>query len=327
MAAATAPQAAAAGWLAAFTFWSAIPIGCLLVLMIHRLTGGRWGDSLRPALAPAAAQVPLLFVLAVPVLVSIGILYPWSHGEGAKPDVLAGYLNVPLFLIRTVVALAGWSALAIVLPRLRRLAGQLAAALGLVFHGVIISLVAVDWMLSLAPPFISSSFGASVAICSSPPRWHSRRWPRRNGRTIRRRGDLGGLLLTSVLGLTYVDFMALLVVWYGDLPAKVSWFVARTELPWSALAAAAFLFGALIPILALLSSRVRNARSPLRIVGLSVLAGLAFYQAYLVIPRFGALALIPTLLAFTTIGLLLAGLALGDDAPAVRLARSIARGR
>ena len=40
------PRLAAAGWLIAFIYVSAVPLGCLELMMIHRLTGGSWGDEL-----------------------------------------------------------------------------------------------------------------------------------------------------------------------------------------------------------------------------------------------------------------------------------------
>jgi hypothetical protein len=49
----------ARGWLVAFVFWSGIPAGSLVLLLIHRLTGGRWGERLAPALRPAAGAAPL----------------------------------------------------------------------------------------------------------------------------------------------------------------------------------------------------------------------------------------------------------------------------
>ena len=88
-------------------------------------------------------------------------------------------------------------------------------------------------------------------------------------------GDVGGLLLATVLGITYIDFMAVLVIWYGDIPREEIWFVERDRLPWTLLAAAAFVLTSLGPVLALLLSRVRNARRPLRAVGICVLLGVA----------------------------------------------------
>ncbi len=106
-----------------------------------------------------------------------------------------------------------------------------------------------------------------------------------------------------MLGITYIDFMAVLVIWYGDLPREEAWFVARDGLPWSALAVAAFILVSLLPILALMLSRVRNARNPLRVVGLGILVGLACYDAYLIAPPSGALALLSGLVAIVGIGL------------------------
>jgi hypothetical protein len=102
--------------------------------------------------------------------------------------------------------------------------------------------------------------------------------------------------------------MAVLVVWYGDLPREEAWFVARDQLPWAALALIAFLLASLLPVLALLLARVRNARRPLRAVGACVLVGLVCYDAYLLAPPGGAMALVTALIAILGIGLALIGI-------------------
>lgn len=307
----TAPRAVAGGWLTAFAFWSEVPIGSLVLLMIHRLTGGRWGKSLRPALQPAASLIPLLFALAIPIVLAITILYPWSAKVGAKPDVLTYYLNMPFFVVRSVIALAGWSMLAVALPRVQGPAGQVLSGVGLVFHGVVISLVSVDWILSTEPPFISSSFGASVAITQIVVALAFAAVLAPESADDPVRGDIGGLLLASVLGITYVNFMALLVIWYGDLPPKVSWFTERIRFPWLELGVGAFILCSLIPVVALLPGHLRNSRSALRLIGFCVLVGLTLYHVFLVVPPFGNAALLPAALAIALIGLLLVALVAG----------------
>ena len=341
-----APNVAAAGWLVGFVFWSSVAVGSLLLMMIHRLTGGRWGLALRPTLEPLAATIPLLFLLIVPVFLAIPLLYPWSGGTGVvKPDVLTGYLNVPWFIGRSLIALAGWSVLAMLLARTDGQRGMLLAALGLTFHCVVIGPIGFDWILSVAPPFASSSFGASLAVtqliaalafvlalpfplpegervASEASRVRgsvtidSER-PTPQPSTLRGEGaqalelvagDLGGLLLACTLGITYIDFMAVLVIWYGDVPRTVAWFVARDHLPWTALAVAAFLLVSLIPFGVLILARVRRSRAALRIVAAGVIVGLFCYDTYLVAPSFGAGTVLSALLATMAIGLLLAAL-------------------
>jgi hypothetical protein len=305
-----APRTAAAGWLVGFVLWSQIPIGSLVLMMIHRLTGGRWGEALHPAFTSAARFVPLLFVLIVPIFVAIPLLTPWAHHHGdVKADVVSYYLNQPFFIGRSLIAIAGWSALAFLLPRIAGPSGQALAALGLVFHAVVISAVSVDWVLSIEPPFISSSFGASVAITQliAALAWAVRWSPPAQEDVVA--GDIGGLMLAFVLAITYVDFMAFLVMWYSDLPSWMSWFVERDHFPWTLLAAGTFVLGSAAPILALLLARVRNGVRELRAVAISVLAGLALYYAWLIAPPFSGRALAAAVLAIIAIGLIFAAAA------------------
>ncbi len=301
------PKAAAAAWLVGFAFWSQVLVGSLLLIMIHRLTSGRWGEIIAPALLQNAAAVPLLSLLAIPLFVAIPALYPWwNHAGEIKPDVLSRYLNAPFFIVRTVIALAGWSTLAILLPRTAGARGRLLAAVGLAFHCVIVSSVAIDWYLSLEAPFTSSSFGASVAVTQliAAMACAVLLAPEAEGdENIR---DLGALLLAFVLGITYIDFMAVLVIWYGDLPREEVWFVERNALPWPLFAAGAFVLVSIIPTFSLMLARVRRSRAALRLLGAGVLLGLALYDIYLIAPPFGATSLPAALLALSAIGLFLA---------------------
>lgn len=303
------PKAAAAGWLAGFVFWMQILVGSLTLVMIHRLTGGRWGELVAPIVEPATAAVPLLIPLAVPLFIAIPALYPWlGHADAIKPDVVSYYLNVPSFVVRALLALVGWSALALLLPRVNGHTGRLLAAQGLVFHALIVSSVSIDWYLSLEAPFTSSSFGASVAVSAlvGALAWAALAAPMpRDDPAI---GDIGALFLATILGITYIDFMVVLVIWYGDLPREEIWFVERDHWPWAAFAVAAFLCTSLLPVLALLLASVRRARGPLRAVGGCTLIGLACYDVYLVAPPAGGRAVLTALLAVIGIGLALCGL-------------------
>jgi hypothetical protein len=302
------PKAAAFGWLIGFLFWAQILIGSLTLIMIHRLTAGRWGEIIAPAIESAAAILPLLIVLAVPVFVAIPLLYPWPHAPDAiKPDVLSHYLNTPGYIVRALVALFGWSTLALLLPRLGARGGQLLAAVGLVFHALVISSVSIDWYLSVAAPFTSSSFGGSIAVTAllGALAWAVVIAPAAEDDPAI--GDVGALMLATVLGITYIDFMAVLVIWYGDLPREEIWFVTRGRLPWQIFAIASFVLGSLLPIFSLMLPHVRNRRRPLRAIGLCILVGLACYDAYLIAPPSPTPALAAALLAVLGIGLVVLG--------------------
>ena len=301
------PAPVAAGWLIGFVFWSQVLVGCLLLIMIHRLTGGRWSEISAPVLLPSAAALPMLLLFAIPLFVAIPAIYPWIHRPAEiKPDVISHYLNTPFFIVRSLIVLVGWAVFSVLLLRIAGAWGALLAAFGLAFHALVINSVAVDWYLSEAAPFTSSSFGASIAVIQliAGMAWVTTIGPEDEG--DRHVSDLGALLLAFVLGITYIDFMAVLVIWYGDLPHEEKWFVLRT--PWLPLGVAAFFLISVVPIFALMPSRVRGSRLALRWLGVTVLAGLALYDAYLIAPPFGVVSLFWALLSLIAMGFVLAAL-------------------
>jgi hypothetical protein len=289
LAAFVAPRSAAQGWLAAFVFWSGISVGALVLLLTHRLTGGRWGETLAPALLPLAGLMPLAALAYLPLAAGTVAIFPWAADPGSLPPGVASiYLNGPAFLIRSGVALAGWSLLSVLVVQGR--CTILVAALGLAFHGLIVGVVAVDWILSLEPPFTSSAFGAGIAIQQilSALAVAALLAPERSAPAAR---DLAGLTITALLGVVYLDFMSYVVAWYGNLPDKAAWYLRREEAGWAWPLGAAFLVGAVIPFAGLLSGRVRASRGALRAVGALILIGVWLHVLWLVAPAFGSGAL------------------------------------
>jgi hypothetical protein len=315
-------DALARGWLVAWLVWSAVPVGSLVWMLIHRVTGGGWGEALAPALRPAAALVPLAALAFLGVALALPALYPWAADAGAvKPDVTELYLDPALFDLRAGVTLAGWSVLAVLCLAGR--CGPLAAALGLSFYGLTISLVAIDWILSVEPHFTSSAFAAGIALHQllaalawaaivSPP-----------GLDGRRASDLAGLILATLLGVLYIGLMSYIVAWYGDLPAKADWYLKRGTGAWIAVLVAGLAAGGVLPFLGLLFAGVRRSAAALRVVGLLVLIGVALHLAWYVLPAYGTDAGLAALFALA--GLVL--LALVSGPVGRRLARIRPAGR
>lgn len=274
------------GWLLAWTIATAVPAGSLVLLLIHRITGGRWGEALAPVLRPAALCLPLAALAFLPVMLGTHAIYPWaaSAGAAAKPDVARYYLNPLLFDLRAAVTLVGWSVLAALIATER--ANRLVAGLGLAFFGLTVSLVAVDWILSLEPHFVSSAFAAGIAIedllaalalaaVVSPGRLEAQD-----------ASDLAALMLATLSGVVYIALMAFIVAWYGDLPAKAAWYLRRGEAPWLPVILTSLVAGGVLPFGLLLFGSVRRSRAALRPVGLLVLLGIALHRAWLILPAF-----------------------------------------
>lgn len=303
------PRSAAAGILVAFLFWSGVSIGGLTALMIHRLTGGAWGFANARAFELAAGALPFVAAFAVVIFALVPALYPWSGGTtGSVADVGRWYLNGPLFAVHSCIAFGGWFAIYLLL-RLPGTAGVLAAGFGLAFHGLIIGVVGLDWIQSIEPPFFSSSFGASLAFTQLLAAFAAAAILAPVNETERATSDLGGLMLATILGLTYIDFMALLIVWYGDLPHKVIWFVRREAFPWPTIAIAMFVLVSVVPTFHLLLASVRRDRRRLRAVATTILVGIALYDVWLVGPAGSPASILTALFAIVATGAFLGALA------------------
>ncbi|CCD90797.1 conserved membrane hypothetical protein [Bradyrhizobium sp. ORS 375] len=302
------------GWLVGFAIWSSVPIGSMTLLMIHRLTGGTWGVAARPVLRPAAALMPMVLIAIVPILASLPSIYPWAADPGRVPaDVARWYLSSPWFVLRALVTLAGWSVLGLVFAM--RAGSRLLAALGLAFFGLTISLVSVDWYLSVEPDYVATAFAAMIAIQQMLAALAVATVLTIRVLDPKVAGDLGGLLIATLLGVVYLGYMTMVVAWYGDLPDKAEWFLKRVSPVWLAVLLVAFVAGALLPFGMLMIKSVRSSSNGLLIAGGLILIGVSLHLAWLITPAFPQQA---ATVAFAAITLLVLALASAVAAPGVR---------
>ena len=280
-----APAAALAGWRAAFLALGAAPVGAMLLLLIARLTGADWDAALRPV-----ARMTWLLLPAFGPVVAEQALFV------TPPPHLAVWLAWPFFAARGVGAIALWWWLA------RRLArggmSPLGAGLALVAHGVVLTIVGTDWLLGDAPGQPQSAV-AMVMVTMEVLAATALACLLRLGRERTRR-DLSFLMIAAALGLAYLLFMDFLIVWYGDLPTRVGWYVARTAWPWAPLPSLALASGLALPIICVGLFRTDRARM---VGGCGAITGLLLAAAWIAAPPIGL-----ALLAMAASGLLAAAI-------------------
>ncbi|HET7883465.1 MAG TPA: hypothetical protein VFL55_21445 [Acetobacteraceae bacterium] len=263
-------------WLAAVTFWIGWPLGCLALLLVHVLTGGRWGYAIRPYLLAGIGTLPLLVPAVVPILFVLPRLYPWLRADEAHELANRFYLNAPFAAGRACFYLGIWLGLAALVLRASR-RGEPSAVLaagGLILLGLTVTFAAVDATMSLDPHFVSSDYGMiagaeagllALSVCVLVAALDG-------GHLPAVLDDLGKLLLGLLVLWAYLDFMQVLIVWQSDLPHEARWYVERSTRGWGILAGGIAVVHFLLPFFALISPRLR--RSP---------EGIAFIAALLVV--------------------------------------------
>ncbi|WP_128291158.1 hypothetical protein [Afifella aestuarii] len=292
------PPGLSGAWLIAWLFLLGFPSGSLVLLLAHGLTGGDWGFVARPFLAAMALTMPLLAVAFVPISLSLPDIYVWAgHAEAVRHEAVAEfYLNAPAFLLRSIVILAIWSVLG-VLAALVPL-GPVVSAVGILLYGLSISFGSIDWLMSLDPKWFSTAYPALLSVSEIGSALALVAVLRAVFGQEVRNGDFAGLLIAAILGVTYLAFIQYLVMWSGNLPEKVGWYVARLTPSGTALVAATFIVGSVLPFSMLLFSAVRKSARWTGVAGLFCLIGLYLHLTWLVglAPAVAWLALLLTIL-------------------------------
>jgi hypothetical protein len=265
-------------YLWSYIFVLSLSVGPLTWLTLQYVTGGAWGVITRRSCEAAARTLPLVAVMFLPIVLGINNLYPWAHANIVAKDPLlqhkAPYLNLGFFLIRAAVYFAGWLFLGwwfnrwsakedvvgheAVHGKMSRMAGP-----GLLFIGFSVTFMAVDWILSVDPKWFSTIFGllcivsqclTAMAFLIALMVFLSSRRPMSQVITHRHLHDMGKFMLALVMVWAYFSFSQFLIIWAGNLPEEIPWYIARLNHGWQYVSLA-LVFGHFALPFALLLSR------------------------------------------------------------------------
>jgi hypothetical protein len=135
------------------------------------------------------------------------------------------------------------------------------ASAGLIVYALVISFAGIDWIESLEAEFHSSIYGllylcfillGGVAFAIGMGLWSER--------PIGATRGYSALLLSTILLWTYLHAMQYIVIWAGNIPDEVVWYLKRSSDGWQFVLAFVALGQFVGPFLALLSARIRRNR-------------------------------------------------------------------
>ncbi|HEX5084658.1 MAG TPA: hypothetical protein VFY40_21660 [Blastocatellia bacterium] len=294
-------------YLFAYLFTLGLALGSMAILMLQYLTGGDWGVVVRRTLEAAMRTLPWLAIGFLPVALGVRELYVWARpAEAQTLDFRTGYLNVPFFIARAVVYFAVWLAMAHRLDRwsreedrgaalgwlkrLRRLSGP-----GLVIYGVTITFAAFDWLMSLNPEWFSTIFGlliiagqalSATAFVILVAALLSTREPMARVFQPRHFHDLGKLLLTFVMVWAYMSFSQLLIIWAGNLPQEIPFYLPRMQSSWRWIGMLLIVLHFALPFALLLSRDLKRRAGRLAALAALVIVMRVIDLFWLVAPEF-----------------------------------------
>ena len=98
--------------------------------------------------------------------------------------------------------------------------------------------------------------------------------------------DLGNLLLAFVMIWAYLSFSQLLIIWAGNLPEEIPWYLHRMAGGWNVIALALAVFYFFVPFLVLLGRRNKRQHRRLATIALGILVARVLDLFFLIMPEF-----------------------------------------
>lgn len=261
-------------YLFAWLFFFTLAVGAQFWTILHHAVDAEWSVVVRRQLENIGALIVPLAILFIPLVFVAPQLWSWmSPAHSHDPLLLAkqAYLNAPFFWLRTVLNLAVFTTVALLLRR---------SSIAQDHDG--------DIRHTLQNRRISFRFGVPFALCltfasidwlmSLDYRWSSAIWSvylfagavlsalcllvvivtalRSVGHlavvTSEHYHIMGKLLLSFTIFWGYIAFSQYVVIWYANIPEETNYFLVRTTGSWWALSQFLVIGGFFLPFLALL---------------------------------------------------------------------------
>jgi len=279
------------GWL----LWFTVATGCLGLLLLHHLSGGKWGIVLRRPMEAGARTIPVVAILSLPLFLGLDKIFLWADHARIEGDHLlehkAAYLNPTAFTARFVAIVLIFTAYAFLLSRKsaaqdsegdhgHAYSMQKTSSVGLLLFVLATSFLGFDWLMSLDPHWFSSLYGAiflaggGIAALTFLILVANRLLASEamaGVLTRKRFHDFGTLLFAFVMFFTYLCISQFIIAYQGNLPEEVVWFSERFHGSWAYVAAGLLIFHFFFPFLILLHRPIKRRAATLAKIAAFVL--------------------------------------------------------
>jgi hypothetical protein len=303
-------------WLIGFLFCLSLSLGCLALLMLQHISGGQWGMVGRRVFEAGSRMLPVMALLFVPLLFGLPKVFVWAQPEAVAAshvvEMKTAYLNVSFFVIRAIVYFLFWMLCMVLLNRwsAEQDSGQAVSkvdsirfrkvsAPGLLFLVITVTFASVDWVMSLEPEWFSTIFGlltiagyglTGIAFTIVVLATIDRDRPAGSLLTPRHFHDFGKLLLAFTMLWAYLSFSQFLIIWSGNLPEEIPWYIARIRGSWGAVAILLVVGHFFLPFALLLSADLKKRSGLLAKVAIFILVMRLMDLIWYVAPAFRHMA-------------------------------------
>ena len=311
-------------WVMGLMLTFGFAVGGLALLMVQYCSGGKWGLLLRRPLEAMSRTLPLIFVYWLVVVIGMKRLYLWAKFPDGAAALKAGLitefqahciefkrpmLNPVAFVVAGLLCFAIWgfytwrlNSLGLKrdadtpestpswIKKFENISGP-----GIVVYALTMTAAVIYWVMSMDPTWYSSVYGllflveqgfevlalsiiVSIALSRAEPY-----------KTILRQTeqhDLGKITFAFVMLNVYLAFGQFLIIWSGNLPDEINWYLDRIRGGWGVIITLDFIFHWLVPFTLLLSRDLKRNKKRLTRVCQFMIFAVAVNLFWLIEPNY-----------------------------------------
>ena len=298
-------------YLMGFVVCWGFALGAMALLMVQYLTGGKWGLLVRRPLEAMSRTLPLVALMFLPIGFQLKKLYLWARisdpvaafkahlitrDQAHAIEWKRPMLGIESVWIQVVVCFAIWFGFLYFLDRwsVQRDADpypnvpfwqkrfENVSGIGVVIYSITMTVVAIDLVMALDVTWASSMYGfmflvaqgyAALALVMFTTLLLSKAEPIKSLLRPTEQHDLGKLAFAFVMLNIYMAYSQFLIIWSGNLPDEIPWYLDRIRGGWGVIGTLDFVFHWLIPFTLLLSRDIkRNKKRLMAVCGWMVFA-------------------------------------------------------
>ena len=292
-------------------FFLSLSLGALFFVLTQHLASVSWAVVVRRICEQVATNISWLALLILPlVLFNLHDLFHWTHAEEVAKDPIlsskSGYLNVPFFIIRTLIYFIIWSYLSTSLLKkslfqdkngdgviTQKMFKQ--STFGMVLFVLSLTFFAFDWIMSLDPHWFSTIFGVYYFACSMVGAFALILmiifWLHKGGYfkgiiTTEHEHDLGKLLFGFNVFWAYIAFSQFMLIWYANLGEETIFYHLRTNGSWKTYTTLLPIIHFVLPFFFLISRVIKRNKALLLIGSVWLFISNYIDIYWLVMPNF-----------------------------------------
>jgi Ni/Fe-hydrogenase subunit HybB-like protein len=312
-------QRAWQAYLINFVYWTGLSFGAVLFVAVLNMANAQWGRPLKRMAEALGAFLPVSFLLFWILYLGKEEIFPWVRQPLPEKQF---WLNSGFMFARNGVGLFLLTALSLALIYYsvkgdREMTGRLIGGreetpteesqardywraqrvlspiIGIVY-AFVLSLLAFDLIMSLDPHWTSTLFGAyyfmscfyiALAALYFLSLISLKALGLRETIHPHHLHDLGKLVFAFCIFTGYLFYVQFLVIWYGNLPEETRYVILRVKLtPWEPVAWTVLAMIFAIPLVLLLSRKIKMKPLPMIILSGIILAGMWLERFILVAP-------------------------------------------